>query len=173
MKVKIRVLDEFKSLTDAAGVAISLVPTKATPGSAAFDLKAAVSGIVPAGEHKKIWCDICGCTVVTHTPGRFPVRNGIAMEIPDGYEGQVRPRSGNARKNGIGIPNSPATIDSDYRGELVTTLINFGGEPFVFAAGDRIAQILFKECPPVAIEVVEKLSDTSRGAGGFGSTGVK
>lgn len=144
MKVKIKVLDEFKHL--------DLVPKKATIGSAGFDLKSAEDAVVQPG-----------C--------RVPVRNGILLEIPDGWEGQVRPRSGNARKHGISIPNSPATIDSDYRGELVTTLINHGKEPFVVRAGDRIAQILFAQVPDVAFEVVEELSGTARGAGGFGSTG--
>ncbi len=172
MKVKIKVLPEFRNLVDADGKPIDLTPRRSTTSAAGFDLRSAANYIVPAATHVPYLCEVCG-QVALHVPGRMPIRNGIAMEIEEGYEGQIRPRSGTARTRGIGIPNAPCTVDSDYRGEVVTTLINFGGEPFQVKAGDRMAQILFKEVPAVAIVVVDDLSETKRGEGGFGSTGVK
>lgn len=98
---------------------------------------------------------------------------GIAVEIPEGYEGQVRPRSGLAAKHGITALNSPGTIDSDYRGELKVILINHGKEPVSFHRGDRIAQMVISKYERVIIEEAEVLEETARAEGGFGHTGVK
>ena len=106
-------------------------------------------------------------------PGaRLLVPTGLAFAIPDGYEGQVRPRSGLALKHGIGIVNSPGTIDADYRGMLQVLLINLGQEPFLVEPLSRIAQLVI--CPVVQaeLELVPALDETARGAGGYGSTGV-
>lgn len=100
------------------------------------------------------------------------VPTGIFVEIPEGYEGQVRARSGLALKNGISLPNGIGTIDSDYRGELKVILINHGKEDFVIKNGDRIAQIVFIKYEKAELEIVESLEDTERSEGGFGSTGV-
>lgn len=105
--------------------------------------------------------------------GRHAVATGFAMAIPDGYEVQVRPRSGLALKHGISLPNTPGTIDADYRGELKVILINHGGEPFVIARGDRIAQLVAAPVQIATFAEVDELDDTARGAGGFGSTGIK
>ena len=96
---------------------------------------------------------------------------GIRVEIPVGYEMQIRPRSGLAIKFGITVPNSPGTIDSDYRGPLGVALINLGSEPYTVRHGDRIAQIVVAPVVQSGFEVVEKLGETARGVGGFGSTG--
>jgi dUTP pyrophosphatase len=93
------------------------------------------------------------------------------MAVPFGYEIQLRPRSGLALKHGITLPNTPATIDSDYRGELQVILINHGTEPFVIHRGDRIAQLLVQRVEPVEFREVDALPESGRGAGGFGSTG--
>lgn len=103
--------------------------------------------------------------------GRAAVPTGLAFEIPPGFEGQVRGRSGLARKFGIGLPNAPGTIDSDYRGEVVVLLINWGTEPFVVNTGDRIAQLIIAPVAIAELEEAEDLADTRRGAGGFGHTG--
>jgi dUTP pyrophosphatase len=105
--------------------------------------------------------------------GRHAVATGFAMAIPEGYEVQVRPRSGLALKHGISLPNTPGTIDADYRGEVKVILINHGAEPFVIARGDRIAQLVAAPVQIATFAEVEELDDTARGAGGFGSTGVK
>ena len=104
---------------------------------------------------------------------RVIVPTGLRVEIPPGYEMQLRPRSGLAVKHGITLPNSPATIDSDYRGELAVGLINLGAEPFIINHGDRIAQAVIAPVVQVAFTLVDSLSETARGAGGFGSTGVE
>ncbi|WP_176597662.1 MULTISPECIES: dUTP diphosphatase [Sphingobium] len=105
--------------------------------------------------------------------GRHAVSTGFAMAIPEGYEVQVRPRSGLALKHGISLPNTPGTIDADYRGELKVILINLGAEPFVIARGDRIAQLVAAPVQIATFAEVAELDETVRGAGGFGSTGVK
>jgi len=97
---------------------------------------------------------------------------GIAIEVPEGFEAQVRPRSGLAAKLGISIVNSPGTIDSDYRGEIGAILINHGAHPFDVRSGDRIAQIVVVPIPKVTFIEANELTDTKRGAGGMGSTGV-
>ena len=103
---------------------------------------------------------------------RGVVRRGLAFAIPEGYEIQVRPRSGLALKKGIGIPNAPGTIDSDYRGELKVILLNHGEEDFVIERGDRIAQIVVAPVQRGILLEVADLDETQRGSGGFGSTGV-
>lgn len=104
---------------------------------------------------------------------RTLVKTGLFLEIPVGYECQVRPRSGLALKKGISVLNSPGTIDADYRGEVGVILINLSSEPFMIEDGERIAQIVFGKFEQAEWEVSEELSETERGAGGFGSTGVK
>ncbi|MBT2186659.1 dUTP diphosphatase [Sphingobium nicotianae] len=105
--------------------------------------------------------------------GRHAVATGLALAIPEGFEVQVRPRSGLALKHGISLPNTPGTIDSDYRGELKIILINLGTEPFEIRRGDRIAQLVVAPVQIGNLVEVGELDETVRGAGGFGSTGVR
>jgi dUTP pyrophosphatase len=115
---------------------------------------------VPAGEPVEL------------QPGaRALIPTGFALEIPAGYEAQVRPRSGLALKHGVTLLNSPGTIDADYRGELRVIMINHGSEPFLVRRGDRIAQLVIAPVAQVEIVAVEELAATARGQGGFGSTG--
>jgi dUTP pyrophosphatase len=132
------------------------IPHYQTEHSAGADLYAAVAGetIIKAGMWKL-------------------VPTGIAIAIPEGYEGQVRPRSGLALKHGIGMLNAPGTIDADYRGEIGVILFNFSDKPFTIHRGDRIAQIVFAKIEKAKIMRVDELSETARGAGGFGHTGAK
>ncbi len=131
------------------------LPTRASEHAAGFDLRAAVD------------------TPLILAPGaRALVPTGISVAIPPGYEGQIRPRSGLAIRNGIALVNAPGTIDADYRGEVQVIAINLGQEPFTIARGDRIAQLVIGPVLEVALEAVEELGDTARGSGGFGSTGV-
>lgn len=102
---------------------------------------------------------------------RVLVPTGLFMEIPEGYEGQVRPRSGLAIKSGITVLNTPGTIDADYRGEVKIILINLSDTDFTINSGDRVAQIVFARCEQMEMVCVETLSETERGAGGFGHTG--
>ncbi len=104
---------------------------------------------------------------------RALIKTGLFMEIPEGYECQVRPRSGLALKNGITVLNSPGTIDADYRGEIGVILINLSDETFTIENGERIAQLVFAQVEQAEWVETEVLSDSDRGAGGFGSTGVK
>ena len=116
--------------------------------------------------------DVLAAEDVTLAPGaRHAVATGLSVAVPQGYEIQVRPRSGLALKHGISVPNTPGTIDSDYRGEIKVILINLGGEPFPIVRGDRIAQLVLAPVTQAAWEEVAELDDTVRGAGGFGSTG--
>ena len=116
--------------------------------------------------------DVLAAEDVTIVPGmRHAVATGFSLAIPDGYEIQVRPRSGLALKHGITLPNTPGTIDSDYRGELKGILINHGSDDFPIARGDRIAQLVLAPVTLAAWQEVDELGDTVRGAGGFGSTG--
>jgi dUTP pyrophosphatase len=116
--------------------------------------------------------DVVSAEEVTIAPGaRHAVATGLALAIPQGYEIQVRPRSGLALKHGITVPNTPGTIDSDYRGELKVILINHGTEPFAIARGDRVAQLVLAPVVQAAWDEVEELDATERGEGGFGSTG--
>ena len=119
--------------------------------------------------------DLCACVdeQVRIEPGRWAmVPTGIALEIPKGYEAQVRPRSGLAFRHGLGLLNAPGTIDSDYRGEVCVILMNWGTEPFVIHHGDRIAQLVFSRVEPVRLQWTRKLQKTVRGSGGFGHTGI-
>ena len=116
--------------------------------------------------------DVVAAETVTLQPGqRHAVATGLALAIPAGFEIQVRPRSGLALKHGITVPNTPGTIDSDYRGELKVILINHGPDAFAIARGDRIAQLVLAPVVQAAWDEVDELDDTERGAGGFGSTG--
>lgn len=104
---------------------------------------------------------------------RTLVQTGIFLEIPVGYEAQVRPRSGLALKKGVTVLNTPGTIDADYRGEVGVILVNISNQPFVINDGERIAQLVFAKVEQAEFFEVEELSSTERGVGGFGSTGVK
>ena len=116
--------------------------------------------------------DVLAAEEVTLAPGaRHAVATGLALAIPAGYEIQVRPRSGLALKHGISVPNTPGTIDSDYRGELKVILINHGTEAFAIHRGDRVAQLVLAPVVQAAWEQAAELDDTERGTGGFGSTG--
>lgn len=130
------------------------LPAYQTPGAAGMDLCAALTGpvVIASGER------------------RF-VPTGLAVAIPLGYEAQVRPRSGLALRHGIGIVNSPGTIDSDYRGPIGIVLVNHGAEPFVVEPLARIAQLVFAPVARAELELVAELDATERGAGGYGSTG--
>ncbi|MFN3475613.1 MAG: dUTP diphosphatase [Blastomonas sp.] len=117
--------------------------------------------------------DVVAAEELELMPGqRHAVATGFAMAIPDGFEVQVRPRSGLALKHGITVPNTPGTIDSDYRGELKVILINHGHAPFPIRRGDRIAQLVAAPVQRAGFTEVEDLDQTTRGAGGFGSTGL-
>lgn len=132
------------------------LPQYATPLSAGLDLRANLS------------------EPITLQPlERTLVPTGLYMALPAGYEAQVRPRSGLAIKKGIGVLNSPGTIDADYRGEICVILVNLSNEPFVIEDGERIAQMVVARHEQVEWQPVEALSDTERGAGGFGHSGVK
>ena len=135
------------------------LPAYETPGSAGADIRANL----PADRRDD------GITLAPMQ--RLIVPTGIRVEIPPGYEMQVRPRSGLALNHGITLPNTPGTIDSDYRGPLGVALVNLSDQPYIIRHGDRIAQIIIAPVLQAGFEVVEKLSETSRGAGGFGSTG--
>ena len=129
-------------------------PAYATSGAAGMDVVSA-EDVIPA------------------PGGRHAVATGFAVAIPDGYEIQVRPRSGLALKHGISLPNTPGTIDSDYRGELKIIMINLSQEAFVIRRGDRIAQLVAAPVQLAMFEEVAELNETTRGAGGFGSTGLR
>ncbi|NGO64825.1 dUTP diphosphatase [Rhizobium daejeonense] len=133
------------------------LPAYETAGAAGMDLRAAVADDQP----------------MTLAPGqRALVPTGFVMEIPEGFEAQIRPRSGLAFKNGITCLNTPGTIDSDYRGEVKVLLINLGDEPFEITRGMRIAQTIIAPVTQVRVQETTEASTTDRGAGGFGSTGV-
>lgn len=143
IQLKVKRLPNCKSL-----------PGYATGGSAGIDLTAGVDA------------------PFTLEPGkRTRIPTGIQVEIPPGYEAQVRPRSGLADKAGISLTNCVGTIDSDYRGEVVALVINHGEEPYTFEPGERIAQMVLVQIPKIEVFEVEELATSARGAGGFGSTG--
>ncbi|MFN8654431.1 MAG: dUTP diphosphatase [Gemmatimonadales bacterium] len=128
------------------------VPALATPGSAGYDIASADQGVLAPGERRVF-------------------RTGFSLAIPIGFECQVRPRSGLALKHGITLPNAPATIDADYRGELMIALVNLGQEAFEITRGMRVAQLIFARVEQANWREVSVLPPTSRGEGGFGSTG--
>jgi dUTP pyrophosphatase len=137
------------------------LPTYQTAGAAGADLCANLPEAQRAGG------------IVIAPGGRVLVPTGLRVAVPEGYEMQVRPRSGLALKHGITLPNTPGTIDSDYRGPLGVIVMNLGAEPFTVRHGDRIAQAVIAPVVQAGFAVVEVLDDTGRGAGGFGSTGVR
>jgi dUTP diphosphatase len=141
-----------RRLAHAAGLPL---PAAASGGSAGLDLRAAIaeSLVLPPG-------------------ARALVPTGLVLEIPDGWEGQVRPRSGLALRQGLILPNAPGTIDSDYRGEVQVILANLGTEPVTIERGDRIAQLVVAPVARVEWVESEELSSSDRQAGGFGSTGL-
>jgi len=129
------------------------LPTRQTAGAAGYDVCSAEPDFTIAPQERRL------------------VKTGLALAIPAGYEAQVRPRSGLAVKHGLTLPNSPATIDSDYRGELMIPMINLGLDPVVVSRGMRIAQLVFQRVEAVELREVAELPASDRGAGGFGSTG--
>jgi dUTP pyrophosphatase len=148
MKLDVKTLEHFEGLD---------LPAYQTSGSAGLDLPAAVPADTP----------------VVIEPGEWKlIPTGICIALPEGYEAQIRPRSGLAAKKGISCVNTPGTVDADYRGELHVNLINHGKEPFVVQRGERIAQMVIGQFTQIRWNPVEALDDTERGAGGFGSTGV-
>ena len=142
----------FKNLENGKGL---YKIKKATKGSAGFDLLAALKEEVklPPNSSKLIQC-------------------GFSIQMPEGFEAQVRPRSGLALKNGVTVLNSPGTIDADYRGEIGVILINHGEKDFIITRGMRIAQLVFVQLPLIKLVEREELTETKRGSGGFGSTGI-
>lgn len=130
------------------------LPAYASAGAAGADLRAAVS------------------EDVTIPPlGRALVPSGLVFDIPEGFEIQVRPRSGLAARHGVTVLNSPGTVDCDYRGEVMAILVNLGSEPFTVTRGERIAQLVVAPAPQARFAEVESVGETARGTGGFGSTG--
>lgn len=134
----------------------SALPQYSTPLSAGMDLRASISEPITLGPLE-----------------RAMVPTGLYMEIPAGYEGQVRPRSGLAAKKGITVLNAPGTVDADYRGEVKVILVNLSNEPFTIENGERIAQLVLAKHEVIEWKETDTLEESERGAGGFGSTGVK
>ncbi len=134
------------------------LPAYQTPGAAGMDLVAALAETSPV-------------MLLPRTRALIPT--GLVMELPPGHEAQVRPRSGLALKHGVTVLNSPGTIDADYRGEVQVILVNLGSEPFEIRRGERIAQMVIRPVVEARLIVVQAVSETDRGAGGFGSTGRK
>ena len=132
------------------------LPAYATPQSAGLDLRANIDS-----------------SIVLQPLERRLVPTGLRIALPEGFEAQIRPRSGLALKHGITVLNSPGTIDADYRGEVMVLLINFSNEPFTVNDGERIAQMVVARHAEVEMEVVKTLDETERGTGGYGHTGVK
>ncbi|MGB3480357.1 MAG: dUTP diphosphatase [bacterium] len=121
-------------------------------------------------------CDLCADVddTVVLEPGKYcTVPTGVRIELPQGYEAQIRPRSGMAMRHGIGILNAPGTIDADYRGEVKVILFNLGQEPFCIKSGDRIAQLVLNRVVQAEFILVDQLKETKRGNGGFGHTGTQ
>lgn len=148
MKLNVKTLEHFEGLD---------LPAYQTSGSAGLDLPAAVPADAP----------------VVIEPGEWKlIPTGICIALPEGYEAQIRPRSGLAAKKGISCVNTPGTVDADYRGELHVNLINHSKEPFIVQRGERIAQMVIGQFTQIRWNPVETLDETARGAGGFGSTGV-
>ncbi len=144
---------QIKKLENSEGLEI---PAYATESSAGLDLPAAVTE-----------------DVILKPGKRALIKTGLSIALPEGYEAQIRPRSGLAYKNGVTVLNSPGTIDADYRGEIGVILINHGDEDFVISRGTRIAQMVIAKYIQAELVQVDELSETVRGDGGFGSTGLK
>lgn len=132
------------------------LPKYSTPQSAGMDLRANIKDSIDIDP-------LC----------RVLIPTGIYIELPEGYEAQVRPRSGLAFKHGITVLNSPGTIDADFRGEICVILVNLSNIPFTIASGTRIAQLVFSKCEQAELIEVEEINNTERGEGGFGHTGNK
>lgn len=132
------------------------MPARATADAAGFDLRARVEEdrLLPPGR-------------------RLLIPTGVAVAIPPGYEGQIRPRSGLALRHGVTLLNTPGTIDADYRGEIGIIMVNLGAEPVTIRRGDRIAQLVVQRVPRVELREVSELPSSDRGAGGFGHTGER
>lgn len=139
---------KFKKLDDRA-----VIPFKANPGDAGLDLVSIEEKVIFSGQYAL-------------------VKTGLVVELPQGHEGEVRPRSGLALKHGVTVLNSPGTIDEGYRGEIGVILINHGDKPYTINVGDKIAQLVIAPVPKVKVLEVKELSDSVRGQGGFGSSGV-
>jgi dUTP pyrophosphatase len=144
---------KVKRLPHGEGLAL---PAYETAGAAGMDLRAAV---------------LEGASLILRPGARDAVATGLVLEIPEGFEGQIRPRSGLALRHGVTCLNSPGTIDSDYRGEVKVILANLGDEDFVITRGKRIAQLVIAPVTRVQIVEITEASNTERGSGGFGSTG--
>lgn len=144
---------------DAAADPLVALPEYETAGAAGADIRANLPE------------DLRGCGITLAPMDRQIIPTGLRVEIPRGYEMQIRPRSGLALKHGISLPNTPGTIDSDYRGPLGVLLVNLGAEPFVVRHGERIAQLIVAPVMQARFQLAKTLSETTRGAGGFGSTG--
>lgn len=142
---------QIKTLENGTGLPL---PSYETAGAAGMDLRAAEDAMLGVGQ-------------------RLLMPTGMAIALPDGFEAQVRPRSGLAVKHGVTVLNAPGTIDSDYRGEIKVPLVNLGQEAFVIRRGDRIAQMVIAPVTRAVWEKVAQLDDTIRGAGGFGSSGAR
>jgi len=149
LKIEIKQLENFGDLQ---------MPAYETDLAAGVDLRAAIDE---------------GTPLVLQPGERALIATGLAMALPPGYEAQIRPRSGLAYKHGISVVNTPGTVDADYRGEVKILLINHGTENFTVNRGERIAQMVIAPVTQATFEVVSTLSKTARGAGGYGSTGVK
>ena len=150
-----RVTVRIRQLYNAEGMPL---PAYQSEQAAGLDLAAAISE---------------GDGITVKPGGRALVPTGLVLELPPGYEGQVRPRSGLALRHGVTVLNSPGTIDADYRGEVSVLLINLGPEPVLIHRGDRIAQLVIAPVIHAHLVVAVAMSDTQRGAGGFGSTGLE
>lgn len=160
------------------------LPNYETPASAGMDVRANFDNIVEKflfnttiKESENVYINVKGETrhliesITINPGGRALIPTGLRVAIPEGYEIQVRPRSGLALKNGITLLNTPGTIDADYRGDIGVIVINHGTEPFTIMAGDRIGQIVLNKVERIEWKEVDNLPDTIRGEGGFGSTG--
>ena len=149
MRLKILPLPHYEGLD---------LPAYQSAAAAGLDLRAAITE-----------------DIIVKPAARMAIPSGLVMAIPQGYEGQIRPRSGLAHKHGITLANAPGTIDADYRGEVMVLLIHLGGvgdAPFTITRGARIAQLVIAPITQMPIEIADELDDTTRGQGGFGSTGM-
>ena len=149
MHLKIHPLPHYQGLE---------LPAYQSAAAAGLDLRAAISA-----------------DITLNPAARMAIPSGLMLAIPKGYEGQIRPRSGLAHKHGITLANAPGTIDADYRGEVMILLIHLGGvgdAPFTIQRGDRIAQLVIAPISQMQVEITHEFDDTTRGAGGFGSTGM-